>query len=118
MLRRAQAAVGGDVVAERVRKRVARGQHTARMNQLLQRLAAHLVRVVVLVPLPEVLHVRVEASRADLVEVLDIRDAIAPVLFALVAHRPLLHHVPGIVMEVRVRHPERPEHALVGELTE
>ena len=88
------------------------------MNQLLERFAADLVRVVVLIPLPQVLHVGVEASRTDLVEVLHVRDAIGTLLIAIVAHRPLLHHVPGVVVEMRTRHPEGPEHALVGELTE
>ena len=84
------------------------------MDQLLERVTAHAVRVEVLVPLGQVLDSRVEATRADLVEALEVGDPEAAVAIRLVAHRPVLHHVPGIVVKVGVRHPERPEDVLVG----
>ena len=59
VLRGAQPAVRADLVAERVRQRVTARQHAARVDQLLQRVAAHLVRVVVLVPLLQVAQRRV-----------------------------------------------------------
>ena len=84
----AKTTVRRDVVPERVRQRVALVQHAARVNQLLQRVAADLMRVVVLVPLPQIFDCRVQTARADLVEVLQVRNAIAALAVATRSSSP------------------------------
>ena len=118
MLDNRQSAMRTDLVAECIGQRIAVVEHTACVNQLLERVTANLMRVVVLVPFPQVVDVGVEPARAHLVEVLDVRNAKAASAITLVAHRTLLHDVARIIMKVRVCHAERHEDLRVGELAE